>query len=195
MVTLGNYKQMDDTRSCRGGRERSRRAIVAKIFARLRAQGNFNLPKHYDNEVLKALCLQAGWTVEEDGTTYRKGLKPTQIDTPGTSTMINPYSSLNPSPIPSYQASPLSSSYLSPSRFDPSTNSSNPSHYLRSAIPSSLPPLRISNGALVSSSNCNELEWGRGRQNQSLVARRRDDDETYCGQWRIDGNWTLDSCR
>ncbi|CAB4296355.1 unnamed protein product [Prunus armeniaca] len=131
-------------------RERRRRAIAAKIFAGLRAQGNFNLPKHCDNnEVLKALCLQAGWTVEDDGTTYRKGLKPTQIDTPGTSTMISPYSSLNPSPIPSYQASPSSSSYPSPSRFDPSTNSCNPSHYLRSAIPSSLPPLRISNSAPV----------------------------------------------
>lgn len=56
-------------------RERRRRAIAAKIFAGLRAQGNFNLPKHCDNnEVLKALCLQAGWTVEEDGTTYRKVL-------------------------------------------------------------------------------------------------------------------------
>lgn len=54
-------------------RERRRRAIAAKIFAGLRAQGDFNLPKHCDNnEVLKALCLQAGWTVEDDGTTYRK---------------------------------------------------------------------------------------------------------------------------
>ncbi|CAL9025202.1 unnamed protein product [Prunus brigantina] len=55
-------------------REMRRRATAAKIFARLRAQGNFNLPKHCDNnEVLKALCLQAGWTVEDDNTTYRKG--------------------------------------------------------------------------------------------------------------------------
>ncbi|BFG20514.1 hypothetical protein CerSpe_067880 [Prunus speciosa] len=63
--------------------------------------------------------------------------------------MISHYSSLNPSPIPSYQASPFSSSYPSPSRFDPSTNSSNPSHYPCSAIPLSLPPLRNSNGAPV----------------------------------------------
>ena len=35
--------------------------------------GNFKLPKHCDNnEVLKALCNEAGWVVEEDGTTYRK---------------------------------------------------------------------------------------------------------------------------
>ncbi|KAF2305349.1 hypothetical protein GH714_004135 [Hevea brasiliensis] len=35
--------------------------------------GNYKLPKHCDNnEVLKALCNEAGWTVEEDGTTYRK---------------------------------------------------------------------------------------------------------------------------
>ena len=54
-------------------RERRRRAIAAKIYSGLRAQGNFNLPKHCDNnEVLKALCAEAGWTVEDDGTTYRK---------------------------------------------------------------------------------------------------------------------------
>ncbi|KAI3502909.1 hypothetical protein L1887_31301 [Cichorium endivia] len=54
-------------------RERRRRAIAAKIYAGLRAQGNFKLPKHCDNnEVLKALCNEAGWVVEEDGTTYRK---------------------------------------------------------------------------------------------------------------------------
>ncbi|KAH9616847.1 hypothetical protein KSS87_010190 [Heliosperma pusillum] len=56
-------------------RERRRRAIAAKIFSGLRAQGNFNLPKHCDNnEVLKALCAEAGWIVEPDGTTYRKGV-------------------------------------------------------------------------------------------------------------------------
>jgi hypothetical protein len=54
-------------------RERRRRAIAAKIFAGLRAYGNYSLPKHCDNnEVLKALCNEAGWTVEPDGTTYRK---------------------------------------------------------------------------------------------------------------------------
>ncbi|EAZ22344.1 hypothetical protein OsJ_05997 [Oryza sativa Japonica Group] len=54
-------------------RERRRRAIAAKIYAGLRAYGNYTLPKHCDNnEVLKALCNEAGWTVEPDGTTYRK---------------------------------------------------------------------------------------------------------------------------
>ncbi|KAG6526627.1 hypothetical protein ZIOFF_016619 [Zingiber officinale] len=54
-------------------RERRRRAIAAKIYAGLRAYGNYSLPKHCDNNaVLKALCEEAGWTVEEDGTTYRK---------------------------------------------------------------------------------------------------------------------------
>lgn len=54
-------------------RERRRRAIAAKIFAGLRSYGNFKLPKHCDNnEVLKALCNEAGWIVEPDGTTYRK---------------------------------------------------------------------------------------------------------------------------
>jgi rhamnogalacturonyl hydrolase YesR len=54
-------------------RERRRRAIAAKIYAGLRMYGNYKLPKHCDNnEVLKALCNEAGWTVEDDGTTYRK---------------------------------------------------------------------------------------------------------------------------
>jgi hypothetical protein len=54
-------------------RERRRRAIAAKIYSGLRMYGNYKLPKHCDNnEVLKALCNEAGWTVEEDGTTYRK---------------------------------------------------------------------------------------------------------------------------
>ncbi|KAL1563783.1 BES1/BZR1 protein 3-like [Salvia divinorum] len=58
-------------------RERRRRAFSAKIFAGLRLYGNYTLPKHCDNnEVLKALCYEAGWTVEPDGTTYRKGCKP-----------------------------------------------------------------------------------------------------------------------
>nr|GEW34027.1 BES1/BZR1 homolog protein 4-like [Tanacetum cinerariifolium] len=56
-------------------RERRRRAISAKIFAGLRMYGNYKLPKHCDNnEVLKALADEAGWTVESDGTTYRKYL-------------------------------------------------------------------------------------------------------------------------
>lgn len=54
-------------------RERRRRAIAAKIFTGLRLYGNYELPKHCDNnEVLKALCNEAGWIVEPDGTTYRK---------------------------------------------------------------------------------------------------------------------------
>lgn len=54
-------------------RERRRRAIAAKIFAGLRAHGNYRLPKHADhNEVLKALCAEAGWQVDEDGTISRR---------------------------------------------------------------------------------------------------------------------------
>ncbi|XP_048226119.1 BES1/BZR1 homolog protein 3 [Ricinus communis] len=54
-------------------RERRRRAVARKIFAGLRQHGNFKLPKHADsNDVLKALCDEAGWHVEEDGTIYRK---------------------------------------------------------------------------------------------------------------------------
>ncbi|KAF8409914.1 hypothetical protein HHK36_002433 [Tetracentron sinense] len=140
-------------------RERRRRAIASKIYAGLRAQGNFKLPKHCDNnEVLKALCADSGWTVEDDGTTYPKGCRPPQTQIAGTSTNISPCSSYQPSPpsssfqspVPSYHASPSSSSFPSPSQFDGNT-----SPYLLSflhnlaSIPSSLPPLRISNSAPV----------------------------------------------
>lgn len=47
--------------------------MAARIFAGLRAHGNYRLPKHADhNEVLKALCAEAGWHVDEDGTIYRQ---------------------------------------------------------------------------------------------------------------------------
>ncbi|XP_057766013.1 protein BRASSINAZOLE-RESISTANT 1-like [Salvia miltiorrhiza] len=138
-------------------RERRRRAIAAKIYTGLRAQGNYNLPKHCDNnEVLKALCNEAGWVVEPDGTTYRKGCKPIPMEIGGTSTNITPSSSRNPSPpssyfaspIPSYQPSPSSSSFPSPSRLDGNA-SSHPFAFLLNSFPSSLPPLRISNSAPV----------------------------------------------
>ncbi|CAF2084254.1 hypothetical protein BRARA_F01369 [Brassica rapa] len=134
-------------------RERRRRAVAAKIYNGLRAQGNYNLPKHCDNnEVLKALCSEAGWVVEEDGTTYRKGHKPLPGDMAGSSSRATPYSSSynqSPfeSPILSYQVSPSSSSFPSPSRGD---NISTIFPFLRNGgIPSSLPPLRISNSAPV----------------------------------------------
>ncbi|KAK6115845.1 hypothetical protein DH2020_008114 [Rehmannia glutinosa] len=138
-------------------RERRRRAVAAKIYAGLRAQGNYNLPKHCDNnEVLKALCAEAGWTVEPDGTTYRKGCKPTPMEIGGTSTNITPSSSRNPSPpssyfaspIPSYQPSPSSSSFPSPSRQNGNPRP-HPFAFLLNSLPSSLPPLRISNSAPV----------------------------------------------
>ncbi|GAB2231640.1 hypothetical protein Droror1_Dr00010651 [Drosera rotundifolia] len=140
-------------------RERRRRAIAAKIFAGLRAQGNYQLPKHCDNnEVLKALCTEAGWIVEDDGTTYRKGCKPPPVDVFGTSMNIStcsslqqsPQSSVYPSPIPSYHASPTSSSIPSPSRYD-----GNPPSYLLpflrnwASVPTNLPQIRISSSAPV----------------------------------------------
>ncbi|CAI9110717.1 OLC1v1010786C1 [Oldenlandia corymbosa var. corymbosa] len=140
-------------------RERRRRAIAAKIFAGLRAQGNYKLPKHCDNnEVLKALCAEAGWVVEDDGTTYRKGGKPTIVELGGASANIStctsiqpsPMSSSFPSPAPSYHASPVSSSFPSPTRGD----GNSPAYILPflqnlASIPNSLPPLRISNSAPV----------------------------------------------
>lgn len=97
-------------------RERRRRAIAAKIFAGLRMYGNYKLPKHCDNnEVLKALCNEAGWVVEEDGTTYRKGCKPAErMDVIGGSATMSPCSSYQPSPGVSYNPSPTSSSFPSP---------------------------------------------------------------------------------
>ncbi|KAA8531809.1 hypothetical protein F0562_006474 [Nyssa sinensis] len=152
---LPSWKERENNKR----RERRRRAIAAKMYAGLRAQGNYKLPKHCDNnEVLKALCAEAGWIVEEDGTTYRKGCKPLPTEIAGTPTNISacssvqlsPTSSTFPSPVPSYHASPSSSSFPSPSRFD-----GNPSSYILPflcnlvSIPSSLPPLRISNSAPV----------------------------------------------
>ncbi|GAB2291317.1 brassinazole-resistant [Dionaea muscipula] len=149
-------------------RERRRRAIAAKIFAGLRAQGNYNLPKHCDNnEVLKALCAEAGWVVEPDGTTYRKGCKPPPIELMGatnnnnnnnmsacSSQVPSPMSSAFPSPIPSYQPSPSSSAIPSPTRNDiinQQLSSHHPFSFLCNSIniPSDLPPLRISNSAPV----------------------------------------------
>ncbi|XP_020100590.1 protein BZR1 homolog 3-like [Ananas comosus] len=98
-------------------RERRRRAIAAKIYAGLRTYGNYNLPKHCDNnEVLKALCNEAGWTVEPDGTTYRTGCKPppSPTDVAGGAASPSPCCSYQPSPIASYNPSPASSSFPSP---------------------------------------------------------------------------------
>ncbi|XP_051126130.1 BES1/BZR1 homolog protein 4-like [Andrographis paniculata] len=96
-------------------RERRRRAIAAKIFAGLRMFGNYKLPKHCDNnEVLKAVCNEAGWVVEEDGTTYRKGCKPVEgMDAMG-SGAVTTCSSYQPSPGASFNPSPASSSFPSP---------------------------------------------------------------------------------
>ncbi|CAL0305827.1 unnamed protein product [Lupinus luteus] len=143
-------------------RERRRRAIAAKIYSGLRAQGNYNLPKHCDNnEVLKALCAEAGWSVEPDGTTYRKGCRPPAgaVDGAGSSTRNTPFSSQNPSPlsssfpspIPSYQVSPSSSPFRNSSHLDLNNvaASNNLFPYIHNVYPPSLAPLRISNSAPV----------------------------------------------
>ncbi|KAF8391187.1 hypothetical protein HHK36_023489 [Tetracentron sinense] len=109
---LPSWKERENNKR----RERRRRAIAAKIFSGLRMYGNYKLPKHCDNnEVLKALCNEAGWIVEEDGTTYRKGCKPVEhMDIVGGSASVSPCSSFNPSPCVSYNPSPASSSFPSP---------------------------------------------------------------------------------
>lgn len=137
-------------------RERRRRAIASKIFSGLRNLGNYKLPKYCDNnEVLKALCSEAGWIVEEDGTTYRKDCKPPLVPPERSmgalSTNISPLSSSFPSPMPSYHSTPASSSFPSPSRLENYNHPAiNPSHLLPflQNLPS-LPPLHISNSAPV----------------------------------------------
>ncbi|TVU38212.1 hypothetical protein EJB05_11590 [Eragrostis curvula] len=147
-------------------RERRRRAIAAKIFTGLRALGNYKLPKHCDNnEVLKALCREAGWVVEDDGTTYRKGCRPPPgagLSSAGmspcsSSHMLSAPSSSFPSPVPSYHASPATSGFASPTRHLDSgsgiNNGATPTAacllpFLRGALPN-LPPLRVSSSAPV----------------------------------------------
>ncbi|MCO5571709.1 hypothetical protein L7F22_025456 [Adiantum nelumboides] len=78
-MTSGSRAPTSKERENNKRRERKRRAIAARIFAGLRQYGNYKLPKHCDNnEVLKALAREAGWIVEEDGTTYKPGCKPVQ---------------------------------------------------------------------------------------------------------------------
>ncbi|KAI4342454.1 hypothetical protein MLD38_027081 [Melastoma candidum] len=96
-------------------RERRRRAIAAKIFTGLRMYGNYRLPKHCDNnEVLKALCNEAGWVVEPDGTTYRKGCKPVEHADFASRSAVVGSSSFQPNSCTSYNPSPGSSSFPSP---------------------------------------------------------------------------------
>ncbi|XP_004489001.1 BES1/BZR1 homolog protein 4-like isoform X2 [Cicer arietinum] len=123
-MTLGTRLPTWKERENNKKRERRRRAIAAKIFSGLRMYGNFRLPKHCDNnEVLKALCNEAGWTVEPDGTTYRKGCKPLEhMDIVGGSSAASPCSSYHQSPCASYNPSPVSSSFPSPSSSPYTTN-------------------------------------------------------------------------
>ncbi|KAL0442603.1 UNVERIFIED_CONTAM: BES1/BZR1protein 4 [Sesamum latifolium] len=111
--------------------------------------GTTSSPKHCDNnEVLKALCNEAGWIVEEDGTTYRKGCKPVErMDIIG-SAAVSPCSSYQPSPGASFNPSPASSSFASPvsSHFAANVNNT--------ADPNSLIPWlkNLSSGSLPASS-------------------------------------------
>ncbi|GJN32884.1 hypothetical protein PR202_gb21424 [Eleusine coracana subsp. coracana] len=146
-------------------RERRRRAIAAKIFTGLRALGNYKLPKHCDNnEVLKALCREAGWVVDDDGTTYRKGCKPPPgagMSPCSSSQLLSAPSSTFASPVPSYHASPASSSFPSPTRLDTTTSTiTNHHHHHHTAAACQLmlpflrglphlPPLRVSSSAPV----------------------------------------------
>lgn len=138
---LPTWKERENNKK----RERRRRAIAAKIYSGLRVYGNYKLPKHCDNnEVLKALCNEAGWTVEEDGTTYRKGCKPIErMDIMGGSTSASPCSSYhqspcasyNPSPRASYNPSPGSSSFPSPVSSHYTANANGNSGDANSLIP------------------------------------------------------------
>ncbi|KAK3164041.1 hypothetical protein QOZ80_1AG0011800 [Eleusine coracana subsp. coracana] len=56
-------------------RERRRRQVAARIYAGLRAHAGYVLPKHADqNDVLRALCAEAGYHVDDDGNVTRTQL-------------------------------------------------------------------------------------------------------------------------
>ncbi|KVH99530.1 BZR1, transcriptional repressor [Cynara cardunculus var. scolymus] len=91
-----------------------------------------------------ALCKEAGWVVLPDGTTFRKGCKPSP------SSVEIKCTSANTTPSSSQRPSPPSSSFRSPSRLDSKNPpSNNPFGFLSNSIPPSLPPLRISSSAPV----------------------------------------------
>ncbi|BFG27984.1 hypothetical protein CerSpe_142580 [Prunus speciosa] len=160
MMTSGTRMPTWKERENNKKRERRRRAIAAKIYSGLRMYGNYKLPKHCDNnEVLKALCNEAGWTVEEDGTTYRKGCKPVdRMDIMGGSTSASPCSSYQPSPCQSYNPSPASSSFPSPARYPANANGNADANSLipwlktlssgSSSATSKLPQLFIQGGSI-----------------------------------------------
>jgi hypothetical protein len=53
-------------------RERRRRQVATRIYAGLRANAGYALPKHADqNDVLRALCAEAGYLVDDDGNVAR----------------------------------------------------------------------------------------------------------------------------
>lgn len=53
-------------------RERRRRQVAARIYAGLRARAGYALPKHADqNDVLRALCAEAGYHVDDEGNVTR----------------------------------------------------------------------------------------------------------------------------
>ncbi|ONK59474.1 uncharacterized protein A4U43_C08F6800 [Asparagus officinalis] len=54
-------------------RESRRRFITTRIFEGLRRYGNYKLRKNAGrNELLKALCEEAGWDVDDEGNISRK---------------------------------------------------------------------------------------------------------------------------
>ncbi|KAL5228527.1 hypothetical protein ABZP36_016792 [Zizania latifolia] len=54
-------------------RERRRRQVATRIYAGLRANAGYTLPKHADqNDVLRALCAEAGYHVDDDGNVSRR---------------------------------------------------------------------------------------------------------------------------
>uniref|UniRef100_A0A0E0JET3 Protein BZR1 homolog n=1 Tax=Oryza punctata TaxID=4537 RepID=A0A0E0JET3_ORYPU len=57
----------------RRGRRRRRRGVATRIYAGLRAGAGYTLPKHADqNDVLRALCAEAGYLVDDDGNVSRR---------------------------------------------------------------------------------------------------------------------------
>ncbi|KMZ69743.1 hypothetical protein ZOSMA_208G00360 [Zostera marina] len=75
-IRMSLRRPSDQEREKNRLREKRRRMVTAKIFACLKKHGNYNLPKHADqNDVLFALCDEAGWHVDQDGVISRKEKK------------------------------------------------------------------------------------------------------------------------
>ncbi|VAH73956.1 unnamed protein product [Triticum turgidum subsp. durum] len=74
-------------------RERRRRQVATRIYAGLRANAGYALPKHADqNDVLRALCAEAGYVVDDEGNVTRCPERSPGVGASGSSDNLQPSS-------------------------------------------------------------------------------------------------------